>query len=135
MPQGYPIKLWQGIKQPLKLDQRSQSYRTLFKNMTQQPINAAGHYIAETFGCGGGCTSLAIYNAKTGRGFLLPDDFSDCYSQKHGPVMSDIVFEKNSRLLIATGRRGTDIAKCEQVYYVLEGDLVKEIKQQWIYRQ
>lgn len=132
---NYPATLFQGVKQPLKLDQKSQRYRTLFKNLTQQPMNAAGHYVAKTFGCGGGCSSLAIYNAKSGRGFLLPTYFSDCYSKQHGVVMNDIVFEKDSRLLIATGSRNGKIEQCEKVYYLLDGDTIKEIQQHWIYQQ
>ena len=109
-------------------------YKTLITELSKQSSNYAGHYVLESFGCGGGCQSIAAYNKKTGKGFLHPHDFGDCYSEKHGFVNRDYEIQENSRLLVLTGRRGTQMHQCEVVYYVVEGDQFKQIAQKWIYR-
>ncbi|MCH7336078.1 hypothetical protein [Acinetobacter sp. NIPH 2699] len=123
----YPAKNYTGKNQPLKLNPQSQKYRTLFKEMSQQKPNFAGHYVMETVGCGGGCSFALAYNAKTGQSLILPDTFADCYSEQKGFTQNDILFQKDSRLVVAVGSRYGNQEICETVYYHVENDHFKPI--------
>jgi hypothetical protein len=125
--QDYPISAYAGKNQTLKLTVQSRKYRTLFKQMSQQQPNFAGHHVMETVGCGGGCSFALAYNAKTGRSFILPHTFADCYSKEKGFTQNDIFFQKDSRLIMAVGSRSGDQEKCEKVYYLVENNYFKEI--------
>ncbi|WP_436905513.1 hypothetical protein [Acinetobacter johnsonii] len=125
--QDYPAQTYIGKNQPLKLTAQSRKYRTLFKQMSQQSPNLAGQYVMETVGCGGGCSFALIYNAKTGQGFLLPDKYTDCHSEQKGFTANDIIFQKNSQLVIAIGSRYSDHTYCETVYYLVEQNRFKQI--------
>ncbi|KAA8731181.1 hypothetical protein F4V57_13960 [Acinetobacter qingfengensis] len=126
--QDYPAKAYLGKNQLLKLNQQSKKYRTLLKQMSQQQPNFAGHYVLETVGCGGGCSFALAYNAKTGQSFVLPDTFTDCYSKQNGFQQNDIFFQKDSRLVVATGSRYGNPSQCEEVYYLVEQDRFKHIQ-------
>lgn len=128
--QDYPAQTYTGKNQPLKLILQSKKYRTLFKQMSQQPPNFAGHYVMETVGCGGGCSFALAYNVKTGQSFVLPDTFADCYSKEKGFKQNDIFYQKDSRLVMAVGSRHGDQAQCETVYYLVENNHFKKISRQ-----
>ncbi len=128
--QDYPAQTYTGKNQPLKLTLQSKKYRTLFKQMSQQQPNFAGHYVMETVGCGGGCSFALAYDAKTGQSFVLSDTFADCYSEQKGFTQNDIFFQKDSRLVMAVGSRYGDHAQCETVYYLVEKNQFKEISKQ-----
>lgn len=119
----------------LQINAANNKYITLLTKLSKQPINFAGHYVLESFGCGGGCQALAVYNAKTGQAFIHPQNFSDCYSQSHGFVGRDYEFHKNSRLLVVTGSRSTQQGHCEKVYYLVRENHFEEISQSWIYKK
>ncbi|MCM1958299.1 hypothetical protein NCZ17_02805 [Acinetobacter modestus] len=125
--QDYPAQTYTGKNQRLKLTLQSKKYRTLFKQMSQQPPNFAGHYVMEAVGCGGGCSFAIAYNVKTGQSFVLPDTFADCYSTEKGFKQNDIFYQKDSRLVMAVGSRYEDQEKCEKVYYLVENNSFNEI--------
>ena len=125
--QDFPAFTHTGKNQPLKLNNKSKKYRTLFKEISQQQPNFAGQYVMHIFGCGGGCSSALAYNAKTGQSFILGQTFGDCYHKAKGYTANDIVFDLKSRLVVATGTRDGNQAHCETVYYVVDQDHFKEI--------
>lgn len=125
--QDYPASAYTGKNQPLKLTSKSKKYRTLLKQMSQQQPNFAGHYVMETVGCGGGCSFALAYDAKTEQSFILPHTFADCYSNEKGFKQNDIIYQKDSRLVMAIGSRYGDQEKCETVYYLVENNHFKEI--------
>lgn len=128
--QDYPAKNYAGENYPLKLNPYSQKYRTLFKEMSEQKPNFAGHYVMDTVGCGGGCSFALAYNAKTGQSFVLPDTFADCYSEQKGFTPNDIFYQKDSRLVMAVGSRYGNQDVCETVYYQVDNDHFKQISKQ-----
>lgn len=128
--QDYPAQIYTGKNQPLKLNSQSRKYQTLFKQMSQQKPNFAGHYVMEIVGCGGGCSFAIVYNAKTGQSFIFPHTFADCYSKEKGFTQNDIFYQKDSRLVMAVGSRHGDQAQCETVYYLVENNHFKEIFKQ-----
>ncbi len=126
----YRVQTHIGKNHQLKLTSQSRKYRTLFKQLSQQQPNFAGHYVMEIVGCGGGCSFAIAYNAKTGQSFIFPHTFADCYSEQKGFTQNDIFFQKDSRLVMAVGSRYGDQEKCETVYYLVENDNFKEISKQ-----
>ena len=50
-------------------DSRSRTYRTVLRGWATEKPNFAGHYILATWGCGTGCTQVAIIDAITGKVF------------------------------------------------------------------
>ena len=119
----------------LQINGANKKYKTLLTGLSKQPINFAGHYVLDSFGCGGGCQALAVYNAKTGHAFIHPQTFSDCYSQTYGFVSRDYDFHTNSRLLVVTGSRSAQPYQCEKVYYLVDENGFAEISQSWIYKK
>lgn len=133
--EDYSVQNTQGVlAKRITLKGKNQKYKTLLSELSKQEINFAGHYVLDSFGCGGGCQALAIYNAKTGYGFLHPQNFSDCYSQTHGFISRDYEFRNNSRLLVVIGSRSSKPYQCEKVYYIVHENSFKEIAQHWIYK-
>lgn len=128
--QRYAVKPQQVKPQAIRIEGTNKRYKTLLTELKSQPINYAGHYVLSTYGCGGGCQGIAVYNAKTGSAFIHPEHFSECYSEKYGWRDRDYDMKINSRLLILTGSRHGNIAHCEKVYYLIEGNRFKEIAQQ-----
>ena len=128
--QMYSAPRYTEKNKPLLLNAQTQKYQTLLKQMSVKPPNFAGHYVLDTVGCGGGCSFALAYNAKTGQSFVLADSFADCFSEQKGYVQNDIVYHKDSRLVIVTGNRYGDPEKCETVYYLVENDHFKQISKQ-----
>jgi hypothetical protein len=53
----------------LRSDPRSRRYRSQLKDWALEKPNFAGHYILATWGCGTGCTEIAIIDAMSGKVF------------------------------------------------------------------
>ncbi|HKP69368.1 MAG TPA: hypothetical protein VJV05_08790 [Pyrinomonadaceae bacterium] len=90
-------------------------------------VTFAGRFILTGWGCGTGCVSAAIIDARTGRvyfpepigGVAVGDDENGDYYEK------PIDFRKNSRLVIVRGTPGTQI---DRETYPSSGDYYYEWK-------
>jgi hypothetical protein len=85
----------------------AKSFRTRLSAAIKEGVNFAGHYIVVGWGCGTGCISGAIIDAKNGRVYW-PIQF---YAMATGIDGNDYVdkpveYRKNSRLLILRGSPG-----------------------------
>ena len=132
--QQYPAQVSKIKAQPIQITGNNKRYKTFLTELKDKPINFAGHYVLDTYGCGGGCQGIGIYNAKTGQAFIHNEQFSECYSDKHGWHDRDYDMRSNSRLLILMGRRTKDIARCEKVYYLIQGYGLKQIASEMIFK-
>jgi hypothetical protein len=65
----YPSAIYNGPNAvpDVSSDLRSRRYRTQLRGWATEKPNFAGHYILATWGCGTGCTQIAIINARTGK--------------------------------------------------------------------
>lgn len=126
--QDYPAPVYTGENHTVVLNKETKLYKTLMTELSQQPVNFAGHYGIETYGCGGGCVAGLLYDAKTGATAYLPDSFKDCYTEQFGFSPRQIKFQRDSRLLIGTGSRTGDHEQCELVYYLIEDGQFKELE-------
>ena len=70
-------------------------------------VNFAGHYVLVGWGCGTGCISGAIIDARTGN-VIWPEQLSGIGVYYAGDSYADepVAYKKNSRLLVITGSPG-----------------------------
>jgi hypothetical protein len=83
----------------------ARSFRTRLTAALRQGVNFAGRYILTGWGCGTGCISGAIIDARTGRVYF-PEPLGGMASgstDDGGYVEEPLRFRKNSRLIILNG--------------------------------
>lgn len=83
------------------------SFRTRLREGLAEGVNFAGHYIVVGWGCGTGCISGAIVDARNGRAYF-PNAFHDIASwwDDNGYTDEPVKYRKNSRLFVITGISG-----------------------------
>lgn len=96
-------------KQPnLASHKTARTYRTNLRNAAKAGVNFAGHFVVATWGCGTGCTSSAIIDARTGKVFF-PAIFQGvgagfCELSEYAETLD---YKPDSRLLILSGFKGS----------------------------
>ncbi len=101
----YPAKVYQGKNAKVRLNKDTRFFRTRFRELAKNPVNFAGHYAITFFGCGAGCVSGLMFDAKLGKTSYLPSVMG-CYIDDKF-YDSEIYYKKNSRLLIVLLMRVT----------------------------
>ena len=85
----------------------ARSFRTRLSEALHRGVNFAGHYVVAGWGCGTGCISGAIIDARTGNVFW-PEQFNAMgvlYSE--GEYANEpVAYRKNSRMLVISGIPG-----------------------------
>src|SRR5215831_16185240 len=90
-----------------KNDQAARTMRTRLKEALAGGVNFAGHYIVAGWGCGTGCISGAIIDARTGTVLWpLPLYALAVWYDNDDYVKNPVEYRKNSRLLIIRGSPG-----------------------------
>jgi len=86
----------------------ARSFRTRLSEALKSGVNFAGHYVVAGWGCGTGCISGAIIDARTGNVFW-PIEFSDIGVWYGSENYADepVAYKKNSRLLVIFGIPGS----------------------------
>jgi hypothetical protein len=124
----------------LRGDRRSMQYRTQLRAWARERPDFAGHYIVASWGCGTGCTQLAIIDAVSGRVFhpvglrtnsivdvdaeLLGDDVRPARRADFGALR----YRVDSRLLVLVGTPENQPAQRGISYYVWEGEGLRRIR-------
>ena len=85
----------------------ARSFRTRLTQAIRGDVNFAGHYIVAGWGCGTGCVSGAIIDARNGYVYW-PEQFNalGVGDTENGYVDEPVAYRKNSRLLVITGSPG-----------------------------
>jgi hypothetical protein len=100
----------------------ARKFRTRLSEALRRGVNFAGHYVVAGWGCGTGCISGAIIDARTGNVFW-PEQFNALSVWYGESEYADkpVDYRKNSRLLMITGVPGQKdddaLAKPSGVYY------------------
>lgn len=83
------------------------TFRTRLNEGLREGINFAGHYIVVGWGCGTGCISGAIIDARNGRVYF-PNAFHDIgvWYDDNSYTAEPVKFRKNSRLFVISGISG-----------------------------
>lgn len=138
----YPAKLFRGpdAVPDLRSDPRSRMYRTQLRGWATEKPNFAGHYILATWGCGTGCTQIAVIDALTGKVFHPPGARTNSVVDVHDELLVDgdssprradfgaLRYSADSRLLVLIG---TPEARTENrgiSYFVWENDGLRRVR-------
>lgn len=95
--------IYRGKNAPLILTADVRSFKTRLRAAAKERPNFAGHYIVTTWGCGTGCDSGAIIDAKTGRVYWFPFAIGQDYEA--GEEFNPVEFRADSKLIIFNGVR------------------------------
>lgn len=75
----YPVReVYTGRIAPVILDtKRARMFRSRLREDSRAGVNFAGHYTVVFWGCGTGCAQVAVVDARTGRVYWPPLDYTD----------------------------------------------------------
>jgi hypothetical protein len=138
----YPAKPYTGrnAAPDVRSDPRSRMYRTQLKNWAREKPNFAGHYILATWGCGTGCTQIAVIDAVTGKVFHPSGARTNSIVDVHDELLADegssplrsdfgaLRYRADSRLLILIGMPEERPENRGISYFVWENDRLKRIR-------
>lgn len=111
----------------------ARTFKTRLSEGIRSGVNFAGHYVIVGWGCGTGCISGAIIDARNGNVFW-PEQFGGIGVWYGASEYADepVKYKKNSRLLVIKGSPGVknDAAEKPQgeYYYEWNGSRLKLIK-------
>src|SRR5260221_7219653 len=85
----------------------ARTFRTRLSEALAGGVNFAGHYVVAGWGCGTGCISGAIIDARTGNVFW-PEQFGGIgvWYGKDNYADEPVQYKKNSRMLVVLGVPG-----------------------------
>lgn len=111
----------------------ARTFRTRLSEALGDGVNFAGHYIVAGWGCGTGCISGAIIDARNGNVYWpLPLYALGVWYEGNSYVDKPVDYRKNSRLLIITGSPGVKDNEPDKpngkYFYEWQGDQLKLIK-------
>lgn len=121
-------------------DPRSRQYQTQLRSWAREKPNFAGHYILATWGCGTGCTELAVIDAATGKVFYPPEarvnhiedvDPDALVDIKEGDRRADfgaMRYRADSRLLIVFGTLNGRAENEGISWFVWEDDRLRRVR-------
>jgi hypothetical protein len=111
----------------------AKSFKTRLTEAVRGGVNFAGHYVVAGWGCGTGCITGAIIDARTGT-VLWPLPLYSLGVWYDGNNYADepVEYRKNSRLLIIRGSPGVKDNDPEkpngEYYYEWTGSELKQVK-------
>ena len=110
------------------------TFRTRLTEGLRIGVNFAGHFVVVGWGCGTGCISGAIIDARTGNVFW-PEQFNALGVWYDGQEYAEepVAFRKNSRMLVITGVPGqasddTPEKPSGAYYYEWKNNRLRQIK-------
>jgi hypothetical protein len=117
--EDYPVReVFRGRPAPVVLDtRRARMYRTMLREGARTGPNFAGHYTFVLWGCGTGCAETAVVDARTGRVYFVPMEFTDITDIEDARAR-ERVFRLNSKLLVVT-KSHYDMEHTYTAYYYL----------------
>ncbi len=140
--QDYVAELYVGANAApdVSSEARSRRYRTQLKDWAREQPNFAGHYILATWGCGTGCTEIAVIDAMTGKVFhpqgVRTNSIEDVYAEvlvevKDGERRADfgaLRYRADSRLLMLFGTPDGRAQDKGISYFVWEDERMRRVR-------
>jgi hypothetical protein len=141
-PGDYPAKPYAGPNAvpDVHAHPRSRMYRTQLRGWSTEKPNFAGHYILATWGCGTGCTQIAVIDALSGKVFHPPGARTNYALDVHGDLLVDagssprradfgaLRYSADSRLLVLFGTPESRAGNRGISYFVWENGGLKRIR-------
>ena len=121
-------------------DPQSRRYRTQLRNWAREKPNFAGHYILATWGCGTGCTQIAVIDAITGKVFHPRGARSNSIEHVDADVLLDVKegerradfgalrYRADSRLLVLFGRPDGRAENTGISWFTWEGEGLRRVR-------
>lgn len=113
---------------PVLVSKTHRMFRSVITQAARKGPNFAGHYTVAEWGCGSGCVSLAVLDARSGKAFSAPFKILSM-PLAQGPGKHEYqgpVYQLRSRLLIADGC--PEEKKCGTYYYEWADDRFKLLR-------
>ena len=131
----YPAKVEKARVKAIdfKRNPDARTFRSRLSEAIREGVNFAGHYVVVGWGCGTGCISGAIIDARTGDVFW-PQEFNALSVWYGGDSYADepVGYRKNSRLLVISGSPGVKEGDADKpqgkYYYEWKGNRLHLIK-------
>jgi hypothetical protein len=126
--EDYPAaETYKGIPAPPKLRRPGDRlFRTRLREAAAKGPNFAGHFTVAEWGCGAGCVSIAIMDAKDGRSFDAPFKALAWGVPMMKESVEPLTYKLDSRLLIARGCPEEE--HCASYFYEWAGTKFKLIR-------
>ncbi len=109
--------------EPILTTPRQHQYRSMIRLGAKSRYAFAGHFKVVGWGCGSSCAGFAVVDSKTGHVFDTPFEYYEWNRlleyKDYGPMMEDLSFRVDSRLLIVRGC--PEEKDCGTYYYELTG--------------
>lgn len=127
----YKVEVFKGKTHAAMITPETREFRTRFREAAKEPVNFAGHFVVESFGCGTSCIGFLMVEAKTGKTSFPLHSLLGCMGMNTPELDRVVAFYPNSRLLVLGGmfEGASEIGEKEGcwVRYYLErrGELVK----------
>ena len=122
----YPVEMYDGVRHEVVLNKETSSFKTIFKKAAKYPVNFAGKYVIQSFGCGAMCESYMMIDIKTGKTSIRDDlmvNLSD-------PTCDNSLYFKPNSLLLVQAISSEKEGQCSVNYYVEENGKLKLIETQ-----
>jgi hypothetical protein len=121
--EDYPVReVYKGRPARVRLDSlKARMFRTMLREGARTGPNFAGHYTFVLWGCGTGCAQTAVVDARTGRVYFVPVEFSDIIDIEDETARKR-VFRLDSKLLVITKSHYDMEHTFTAFYYIFENN-------------
>jgi hypothetical protein len=127
----YPVKeIYKGRIAPVILDtKRARMFRSRLREDSRQGPNFAGHYTVVFWGCGTGCAQVAVVDAKSGKVYWPPLEYTDIPDSTEGAPAAHQNFRPDSKLLVLTRSRYDGRGSYTAYYYLFDKNRFRLLRQ------
>jgi hypothetical protein len=129
--EDYPVReVYRGRVAPVILDtKRARMFRSKLREDSRQGTNFAGHYTVVFWGCGTGCAQVAVVDARTGRVYWPPLEYTDIPSAPEDAATPHPNFRPGSKLLVLTRARYDGQGSYTAYYYLFDKNRFRLLRQ------
>ncbi|HEX8128299.1 MAG TPA: hypothetical protein VF527_04295 [Pyrinomonadaceae bacterium] len=127
----YPVKeIYKGRIAPVVLDsKRARRFRSRLREDSRAGVNFAGHYTVVFWGCGTGCAQVAVVDAKTGRVYWPPLEYTDIPGSPEDAATPHPNFRPDSKLLVLTRSYYDGRGSYTAYYYLFDKNRFRLLRQ------
>ncbi len=127
----YPVReVYKGRIAPVVLDtKRARMFRSRLREDSRRGTNFAGHYTVVFWGCGTGCAQVAVVDARTGKVYWPPLDYTDIPHSADGDPARHPNFRPDSKLLVLTRSHYDGRGGRTAYYYLFDKNRFRLLRQ------
>jgi hypothetical protein len=131
--EDYPARgIYKGTPARVRLDSKmARMFRTRLREDSRSGPNFAGHYTVVIWGCGTGCAQMGVVDARTGRVYFPPLEYTDIPDMENEATRG---FRLDSRLLVLTRNHYDGRGGYAAYYYLFDDNrfrLLRKAEEHW----